>query len=455
MSRCAILLVATLLHACGERELEPEGHVLVSVTTDAVLPAPPGAMPASGAPLFDRLRIELFAPGESAPCAGCTREIAADTDSLDTASFTVGSHAGRQGVRVRLRLYRSGGTASGDPRTASTIETVAVLPRIPDEGAIERQIVLRTDDVARPRGSLQAPIEAEPGRAPRGLVGSFWGARSAGCAGQAGSGELCVPGGAFWMGNPRLDLGAIPELDGAAEHLVVLSPFWLDAAELSVARFRASGLAIPALDGTSDNPHEAGGKIPHCTYTSAASENDEHPVNCVSWHQAAAFCESAGKRLPTEAELEYVGSALGHFPYVWGTDPPACGDAVFERGQPSDACGQTGTGPMTAGSASRDRLALGSSDLVDLAGNVREWTLDLWNRDHEPCWTEPLLENPSCQSPSPSNGPARSTRGGDFDSPGVLLQASVRAWLANETHAVSALIGFRCARDADPAAASR
>jgi formylglycine-generating enzyme len=451
----ATALLCLALAACSERELEPEGHVYFSVTTDAALPAPPGARAPGVAPLFDRLRIELFSPGESAPCAGCTREIAADTASLDTASFTLSSVAGRQGVRVRLRLYRSGGTASGEPRPASTIETVVVLPAIPDEGALERHVVLRTDDVARPRGSLEAPVQAEPGRAPAGLVGSWWGAASAGCVGEPGDGELCVPGGAFWMGNPRLDLGSSPELDGAAEHLIVLSPFWLDASELTVADFRASGLAIPGLAGSSDNPHEAGGKIAHCTYTSAPGKNEQHPVNCVSWHLAAAYCESVGKRLPTEAELEYVSSALGHFPYVWGTDEPACGDAVFERGQATDACGKSGTGPLGTGSAARDRLAIGAGEAVDLAGNVREWTLDLWNREQEPCWAEPLLENPRCESPSPSDGSARSTRGADFDSPGVLLQASVRTWLANETYAVSALIGFRCARDADPAAASR
>jgi formylglycine-generating enzyme len=423
--------LALALCAAGcTSELPPEGHVRLHVATDAPVPA-----------LFDRLRLDIVRPGETEPCAGCSREFAA----AQPASVVIAPEADVAGIRVRVRLYRHGGTLAAEPRPASSIETVFALPPIAAEGETELTVTLAAADVGHPVGSLDAPVAAQEGAPP--VLESWAGAIERPCEGEPGAGEVCVPGGAFWMGDPRLDFSAAYDLDGGLERLVVLAPFFLDAEEVSVAAFRASGLAHTLEPGVSDDPHEAGGNIPGCTYTTPPSDNDALPTNCVSWQRAAAYCAALGKALPTEAELEYAAGARASAAYPWGEDDPRCEDAVYDR---EGDCAELGGGPLAPGSGVRDRLALGGATLVDLAGNVSEWAADRWNREHEACWGVGLFVDPLCDTPSAIDEDGRTIRGGAFDSSVVLLRAAVRSRVFNEMFAVSAKVGFRCSRAAGP-----
>jgi formylglycine-generating enzyme required for sulfatase activity len=450
--------VAALLGmvACGS-ELPAEGQVLLYVNTDAPLPPPPGET-ARVPPLFDRLRFEIFPAGASEPCAGCSREIGVDASLLAAGRASIGivPPAGERGHRVRVRLFRSGGTASGEPRPASTLEKVVELPEISSEGVVEATVVLWTDDVARPVGSLGAPVAPEPGAAVPGLVGTWNGAARVACAGEPGPAEACLPGGAFWMGDPTLRLDetlvtplpgvTVAELQGGRERLVVLSPFFLDVREVTVAEIRASGVAKSLVPGgLSDDPHEAGQGIADCTYTSSPGPLDDRPVSCVTWGTAAAFCKARGKHLPSDAELEYAMSGLGASRYVWGDEPPRCSDAIFARGK-GDACENGAERPAIAGSAERDRLSLGAASIVDLAGNLKEWPADTWNHESEGCWQASLVFDPLCTTPSALVPQAHALRGGDWADPAVGLRAAVRTFVVGDL-GVSGQIGFRCARD--------
>ncbi len=170
------------------------------------------------------------------------------------------------------------------------------------------------------------------------------------------------------MGDPGLDTLDSNEYDGRLERLVVLSPFFVDRAEVSVAQFRASGLAVSLIPGgPSDNPHVPDASFPYCRYTDEPGEYESYAVNCVSWHLAQAYCESLGRTLPTEAQLEYLMSQFGRGPFVWGTDAPACEDAAFGR-DPGGPCSTLGVGPVEAGSGARDRLQLADAEVVDSHG---------------------------------------------------------------------------------------
>jgi formylglycine-generating enzyme required for sulfatase activity len=102
----------------------------------------------------------------------------------------------------------------------------------------------------------------------------------------------------------------------------------------------------------------------------------QHPVNCIDWKQASAYCEFAGGRLPTEEEwLLAAGRADGRR-YPWGDAAPSAGianlhgtDGDHDRPLYPEQDGWEFTAPV--GSFPKDKSPFG---LLDMGGNIREWT---------------------------------------------------------------------------------
>lgn len=95
------------------------------------------------------------------------------------------------------------------------------------------------------------------------------------------------------------------------------------------------------------------------------SESREgHPVNCVSFTEASAYCTLRGKRLPTGDEWEWASrGGAARAPSPWGT--PIAKDEIC-WGKPKKRAGT-----CEEGSFAKDKTAHG---LVDMGGNVSEWT---------------------------------------------------------------------------------
>ena len=429
--------------ACTTDALPPTGQLVVYVTTDAPLPAAPGELllPSEPRALFDRLRIEVTKPGETAPCDGCTRDFEIDRTTIDAGRASIGivPRPNTAGYRARVRMFTALWARSGVPNADSTIDVTVALPAVAAEGITEVTVMLRTEDVAKAIGQ-DTPVAASAGRPPSKVVGTWSGAQRIPCVDAAAAGEVCVPGGAFWMGQtPEYELPARSQL--SQQRIAVVSPYFLQTTEVTVAAFRASKLAAA---GDPDTTCEV--------YTASKGPNELQPVNCVSWNKARQYCARSGGDLPTEAQFEYAAGATASRKYVWGDDVPTCADAVYGHTFALGATVVTGAcnlqgGPRAVGSGLRDRLLLpgAAEEIVDLAGNLSEWTLDYWNDEHGPCWGTGVFTDPFCATPDPK-APARTVRGGSVLEGPLELRAARRSKSPDKYTS----IGFRCARPDAP-----
>lgn len=456
VSMCAIVASAS---CSGEaRELPPLGQVVLYIDTDAPLPPAKGTRSLlAPLPLFDRLRLDVSACDDVERCPPMTRDFAVDEAQLREQRLSIGIVPAAPGDRpiVRARLFLFAGSVDLDPVQDVTVDVTTVLPELPADGVIERTLFLPTDLVGQPSSSS----DTSEGRPSSSAVGSWPGAKRIDCPAPPREGEVCVPGGAYWMGSGHLrDFRVWIDPAADARRLVVLSPFYLDAREVTVAEVRAAHTpAIPwpgrPRRGLRPTP------VDWCTYTAAPSVRDSLPANCVKHSDAVAYCAATGRELPTEAQFEYAASALGSSFWPWGSDTPSCTDGVLARAYPtlidaseftaSDACLGKGTfaGPLVAGSGARDRVDLPTGTLFDLVGNLSEYTRDLYQLRNEDCWARRgVYVDPICDH----NGkgvPAFAMKGGNFWWYQSLSFAPMR--FPSQHDEPDPLFGFRCARKAE------
>jgi serine/threonine-protein kinase len=179
----------------------------------------------------------------------------------------------------------------------------------------------------------------------------------------------------------------------------------------------------------------------HLAKSRVYSPTDEMPAVCVSWADAAAFCEwlSAKEgeeyRLPTEAEWEKAARGTDARTYPWGEAAPDA-EGVFRANFAPGADRATWSDDGYEFAASVGSFAGSASPCgaLDMAGNVWEWCLD---------WYAPGNANRTARSPEgPTGGGKRVLRGGSFTTGAAALRAANRAAHVPEFHDAS--VGFRC-----------
>jgi len=211
-------------------------------------------------------------------------------------------------------------------------------------------------------------------------------------------------------------------------HAVALDSFRIDQTEVANNHYRRCVEA-----GTCRAPTTCSWGEP--TYEDAARA--DHPVICVTWQNANAYCRWARGRLPTEAEWEYVARGPDSAIYPWGdefdgTRLNSCDVNCPHRDQRVTDYddGYALTAPVGSYPS-----AVSWCGALDMAGNVWEWVAD---------WHGPYPLTRQTNPTGPESGSERVVRGGswfDYNEYGFLRADNRHPY---EPRAADHLVGFRC-----------
>ena len=198
-----------------------------------------------------------------------------------------------------------------------------------------------------------------------------------------GSGMNPVPAGTFTMGSLS------GEDDEKPPHEVTVAAFCLDVTEVTMSAYKACVDAEACRPAHEDAFVQGLDAATLAALSKACNQKqagrEAHPVNCVDWEQATAYCAAQKKRLPTEEEWEYAargGSEQRLYP--WGIAAPdatllnACGsECEFTVKMYPTADGYATTAPVGMFPKGDGRWGH-----HDLAGNVWEWTSSGYSKDY-------------------------------------------------------------------------
>ena len=217
------------------------------------------------------------------------------------------------------------------------------------------------------------------------------------------------PGGAFQMGCVGEKKDRYCDYDEKRHRVEITKPFQMRTTEVTGAEYSVFA-------------YRTGNTMP-----SQRWPETDRPVVNVDWHEAKAYCEWTGGRLPTEAEWEYAArGGRADAIYPWGDEEPD--DTRAEFGV------RDRFGPAPVGSYPPNGFGL-----HDMAGNVWEWTAD---------WSGPYREGEDPDPKGPGEGESKTFRGGSWYSDPRYLRCSYR--LRGEPVSWDGDVGFRCVREVFP-----
>jgi formylglycine-generating enzyme required for sulfatase activity len=217
---------------------------------------------------------------------------------------------------------------------------------------------------------------------------------------------VSIPEGEFLMGS----LEGEGEKHEQPQHRVYVSSFLIEKTEVTVRQY----LKYAKDKGISPPPEPIWGWKP------------DYAISFILWHEAQAFCEWTGGRLPTEAEWEKAARGTDGRKYPWGDnwDATRCNSIAGGLHQPE--------------SVGYSKSCLSPYGVLDMSGGVQEWTADRYGENY---YSESAESNPT----GPETGRMRVMRGGGWMSQPTWIRPAYRARRSPTSRNMDH--GFRCVKD--------
>lgn len=172
---------------------------------------------------------------------------------------------------------------------------------------------------------------------------------------------------------------------------------------------------------------------------SSVDARQNHPATHISHHDALAYCDWSGTRLPTEAEWEYAArGGLVQKRYPWGDELAPGGRHQCNIWRGTFPTVNTAADGFRA-TAPANSFRPNGFGLHNTVGNVWEWTADWFSRDHH-------VTGERTDPRGPGSGETRVMRGGSHmchDS--YCNRYRVAARSSNTPDSSAGNIGFRIA----------
>jgi formylglycine-generating enzyme required for sulfatase activity len=205
--------------------------------------------------------------------------------------------------------------------------------------------------------------------------------------------------------------------DEAPQRSITLDSFFIDRTEVTVAQFKE----FVEETGYLSTAEQKGDPVQYTWRAFDALDRQEHPVRWMTWDDANAYCQWAGKRLPTEAEWEKAARGEDGRTWPWGND---WDDSRIPHGD---------TAPV-------ESFANGASPygILGMAGNVWEWVADWYEAQY-------YGASPGTNPLGPASSSDRVLRGGGFNNAAWALRSANRHHGGAQGYAIDH--GFRCATD--------